>query len=363
MDKELFTRFITNQCTNNEIDKVIKWFQDDAGTIDGRAFLKQIWNETEHTDTHHSVDYERILDKIHHDVNLARSNKRKLISQVGMPQKKLKLRFISVLTKIAAILFIPLLLYFMYTYNKDKSYVSEIIKPVPLYTEITSPLGSKIYLELPDGSKVWLNHGSRMKFPQKFTGNSRTVELIGEGYFQIAHNEQKPFIVKTGEIQVLVKGTEFNLMAYPNDAVIETTLKSGKLILQREISDGRIQQIFEMKPNHHVTYLKNEKELKYSVENPDKYISWKDGVLIFRNDPIDDIIKRLSRWYNVDIQLKNQELSKYTYTATFVDESLPQILELLEIATPVTYTISKREKLPDGIFSKRKIIIQLKSDK
>jgi len=360
MNKELFTRFINNDCTPEEIDRVVRWLQNGAGTIDGKAILRQIWNDFPQNDIHPSIDYERILDSIHHDISLSRSDKIKLISPVRMSQKKVKWRVFSILSKIAAVLFLPLLLYFMYTYIiTDKPILSETIKPVPVNIEVKSPLGSKTYLELPDGSKVWLNYGSRLKFPQKFTGQTRTVELQGECYFEVAHNEQKPFIVETGGLQALVKGTEFNLMAYPEDAVIETTLKSGKVILQRKISDGNVQQIFEMEPNNHAIYYKEEKELTYSIENPDKYISWKDGILIFRNDPINDILKKLSRWYNVDIQLKDEELSKYTYTATFVDETLPQILDLLKIATPIKYTISSRIKQENGSFSKRKITISL----
>jgi len=358
MNKELFTRFINNECTPDEIDRVVKWLQNGAGTIDGKAFLRQIWNEIQHANIHHSIDYERILDSVHHDISLSRSDKIKLISSVRMSQKKVKWRVFSILSKIAAVLFIPLFLFFMYTYIiTDKPILSETIKPVPVNIEVKSPLGSKTFLELPDGSKVWLNYGSLLKFPQKFTGQTRTVKLQGEGYFEIAHNEQKPFIVETGELEVLVKGTEFNLMAYPEDAVIETTLESGKAILQRKVCDGTVQRIFEMEPNHHATYLKKEKELTYSIENPDKYISWKDGILIFRDDSITDIIKKLSRWYNVDIQLEDKELSKYTYTATFVDEALPQILELLKIATPIKYTISSRIKQADGSFSKRNVTI------
>jgi len=360
MNKELFTRFINNECTPEEIDSVVQWLENKAGTIDGKAFLRQIWNNFPQNDIPPSIDYERILDSVHHDISLSRSDKRKLISPIDISRQKAKWRFFSILSKIAAVLFLPLLLYFMYTYIiTDKPVLSETIKPVPVNIEVKSPMGSKTYLELPDGSKVWLNYGSSLKFPQKFTGQTRTVELHGECYFEIAHNEQKPFIVETGKLQILAKGTEFNLMAYPEDAVIETTLKSGKVILRRKVSDGNVQQIFEMEPNHHATYLKEEKELTYSIENLDKYISWKDGILIFRDDPISDIVKKLSRWYNVDIQLKDKELSKYTYTATFVDETLPQILELLKIATPIKYTISSRIKQEDGSFSKRKVTISL----
>ena len=121
MNKEFFTRFINNECTPEEIDRVVKWLQNEAGTIDGKAIVRQIWNDFPQTDIPHSIDYERILDSIHHDISLSWSDKRKLISPIDISRQKAKRRFFSVLTKIAAVLFIPLFLFFMYTYNKDKS--------------------------------------------------------------------------------------------------------------------------------------------------------------------------------------------------------------------------------------------------
>jgi len=162
---------------------------------------------------------------------------------------------------IAAVLFIPLFLYFMYGYIIDDGvFPGGKNESSTLMTEVSSPMGSRIHMELPDGSNIWLNHGSCIQFPQQFTGKTRTVKLKGEGYFQIAHDEKKPFIVEAGEIQALVKGTEFNMMAYPEEAVIETTLKSGSLILQRRTSKKKAQDLFELVPGHHVRYLPNEKK-------------------------------------------------------------------------------------------------------
>jgi len=360
MQKALFIRFIKNQCTPEELDEVIKWFEGAAGTIDGRAFLKQIWNDTDDPEETNQIDFERILDKVHHTLNIIHSGKIYSDTAPDPSRKIQKKTFIRFLTKVAAILFIPLLSFTIYTSIRDSSTLPRLSEYQPVYTEITSPYGSTIFLELPDGSKVWLNHGSRLKFPQTFSGPTRKVELSGEGYFQVAHNPQKPFFVEANEIQILATGTEFNVMAYPDDQVIATTLKSGKIILQKETNDSKIHRILEMNPNQHSIYYKKEKTLTYLDENPDKYISWMDGKLIFRNDSLDFVIKKLSRWYNVDIRIKDPELSRFTYTATFVDETLPQILDLLKIATPINYTISSRIKQKDGTFSKRKVVISLK---
>jgi len=354
MNKDILLRYINDKCTYKEIGELLKWLKDEADTYEGKLLLRQIWNDFPQLQTVPSMSYELMLNKLHHDINLSRS------TQTGKTGNNKRSRLISSLTRIAAILFIPLLVTLTFTLKKLEFVSSGSFEPVPVYTEITSPMGSQIFMELPDGSKVWLNHGSSMRFPQKFSGNSRTVELSGEGYFQVAHNEHKPFIVKTGDLQVLARGTEFNLMAYPDDNVIETTLKSGKVLLQKKAEDGLYRSVFEMKPNYHAVYLTKEEELLYTEGNIDKYISWKEGKLVFRDDSIEEIAKRLSKWYNVDIQLVDKELLEYTYTATFVDESLTQILDLLKIATPINYTISSRIKQDDGSFSRRKVIINYK---
>ena len=354
MNKDILLRYINDKCTDKEIGEVLKWLQDEADTYEGKLLLRQIWNYFPQLQTVPSMSYELMLNKLHHDINLSRS------TQTGKTGNNKRSRLISSLTRIAAILFIPLLVTLTFTLKKLESVSSGSFEPVPVYTEITSPMGSQIFMELPDGSKVWLNHGSSMRFPQKFSGNSRTVELSGEGYFQVAHNEHKPFIVKTGDLQVLGIGTEFNIMAYPDNNVIETTLKSGKVLIRKEAEDGTIHPVLEMKPNYHTNYFIREGKFVTTDKNIDKYISWKQGKLIFRDDSIETIIKRLSKWYNVDIQLKDKELLKYTYTATFVDESLTQVLDLLKIATPIDYTISSRIKQDDESFSKRKIIISYK---
>ncbi|MEN8200949.1 MAG: FecR family protein [Bacteroidota bacterium] len=362
MNKELFTRYINNQCTGDELDRLVNWLRDEAGSVDARQLLQPEWTDAKEYDKSLSVDYDRILDTIHRNIDLSRSQKVKPISGSPTIKKQHSYRFISVLSRIAAVLFIPLFLYFMHgILTDDGAFPGEKGKSPELLTEVISPQGSITYMELPDGSKVWLNHGSSLQFPQQFRGKTRTVKLSGEGYFQIAHNEIKPFVVDAGEIQAFVKGTEFDMMAYPGDRVIETTLKSGSLILQRRTGKDHVQDLFHLTPGHHVEYLAEEKKLIYSNGNVEKYISWKDGKLIFENDSFDEIAARLSRWYNVDIQLLDPELSHYTYTATFMDETLVQVLDLLEIATPVKYRISGRKKQQDGTFSKRKVIIQAKT--
>ncbi|MEN8122723.1 MAG: FecR domain-containing protein [Bacteroidota bacterium] len=351
MDIDLLKKYFSNNCSPDELEEIISWFKNNAGGIDGRAVLKQLWEELEEEEVQ-KVNFDHLLDKIHHRINIESSKKG--FSQTYV-KNNLKGVVINFLIKAAAVLFIPLLLGSLYFYNKA---INEL-KQEQIYSEITSPNGSRTSFELPDGSMVWLNNGSSLRFPTRFTGDYRLLEISGEAYFKVVHNKEMPLIVRSHDLQIKVHGTEFNVMAYPEDENIAVTLQSGSISLQK-VNKNRIQNLIKLKPNQHAIFNIKQQELSYMDIKPDKFTSWKDGKLIFIDDPIDVIVDRLERWYNVDIELKDKELSKYTYTATFTDEQLEQVLSLLKVATPIKYKIIKSEKLKDGSFSKKKVIIALK---
>jgi ferric-dicitrate binding protein FerR (iron transport regulator) len=210
---------------------------------------------------------------------------------------------------------------------------------------------------LPDSSIVWLNHSSSLKYPAIFHGDIRTVELTGEGYFKVAHNPKIPFIVKTGKIQIKAVGTTFNIMSYPDEDRIETSLIEGCVELQQTQPDGKVITLSRMKPTELVVFNISNNEISTRTIDDDRYFSWKDGKLVFNKELIGEVVKKLSRWFNVDIQVRDPELLDLTYTATFVDETLPQVMELLALVSPVSYSISNREQISNGTYTKRKIIL------
>ena len=362
MTKELLYKYINNECTPEELDAVLKWFEKESDKIESRALLKQLWydfgkNKSLLKETA-PVDYERILDKVHHNLNISLMSKQDIPTRMREKHRK---RILQFMTRAAAVLFIPVFLFALFLYQEGY-HGSGLNGDKPVYSEVFSPKGSITVMDLPDGTKVWLNHGSHLGFPQRFTGKVRKVELRGEGYFQVAHNPKKPFIVQTEKLQVMALGTEFNVSAYPEDKAITTVLLKGKVQLRHVNAEGKIHPLLEMKPDQLSIFYKKQKKLICRTENTDKYISWKDGRLVFCNDPLNQIAKRLSRWYNVDIILKDPQLSQYTYTATFVDETLPQVLALMKLATPINYRIYPRVKQKDGSFSSLKVVITMKKD-
>jgi transmembrane sensor len=249
-------------------------------------------------------------------------------------------------------------LYMSYRYQTVKNVQASVNIA---YNEVTSSVDAITKVTLPDGSSVWLNHASSLKYPPMFQGDSRTVELTGEGYFEVTHNPKIPFIVKAGEIQIKALGTTFNIMAYPDEERIETSLINGRVELLRIGPEGKTIRMLKMEPNDLAIFDKNNNDIHTRTIIDDRYFSWKDGKLVFNKEPVGEVVKKLSRWFNVDIQVKDPELLNLTYTATFVHETLPQVMELITLVSPVSYSISKREELSNGTFTKRKIILSYRN--
>lgn len=360
MNKELLEKYCNNCCTEKELISALEWFEESAGTTAGKSLLFKLWEELPDEEVNTHPNFDLLLCRIHHEINLSQSKKLLQRSNHQPFRHQRKERFIETLTKIAAILLLPVLCIGLYTSIKYKSALDNKISDNQTYSEVFSSLDAITKVSLPDGSKVWLNHNSSIKYPQMFFGNNRSVELIGEGYFDIVANPEKPFVVKADRIQIKATGTEFNIMAYPDENTVETSLINGQVEVLRTEPNGKSIHLLEMKPFELARFEKNNNEISINIIPDNRYYSWRDGKLMFSQASIEEVAKKLSRWFNVDIQIKDVELLKFTYTATFVNETLPQVMELIAIASPITYEISDRQEIGTGIFSKRKVILSYK---
>uniref|UniRef100_UPI0032169BBB FecR family protein n=1 Tax=uncultured Draconibacterium sp. TaxID=1573823 RepID=UPI0032169BBB len=353
MTKELLHKFLNNQCTSEELTAVIDWIKTNGWSTDLEKWgLDELRNSEGEKQYRSKEYYNSMLNSIHHEI---------ILEQLGPSEKRIgrKVSLLTWLTRVAALFMLPVIAYLLFTISQQNLEISTISNVQIDSLEIIAPIGSKTIVQLSDGSEVFLNHGSKLKYPQKFTGSTRNVVLTGEAYFKVEHNPEKPFIVETKELNITALGTEFNVLAYPNEDVIETTLVNGVVSLEQS-SDGINHSLGKLKPSQHVKYNTNSGQIISTMGNVERYISWKEGKIIFKNEPIEQIAKRLNRWYNVEIVFENEIVKDYTYTATFVDETLFQILDLMELATPIKYKAMPRTKLAGGIYSKQKIIIGLK---
>jgi ferric-dicitrate binding protein FerR (iron transport regulator) len=258
--------------------------------------------------------------------------------------------------RIAAILIIPLLIASLFLIQQEPDLLDKKESEI-VYNEVHTAFGTRSKLKLSDSTIVWLNSGSSLKYPVVFNGGIRKVFLIGEAYFEVEGDETRPFIVETNSIRVMATGTKFNVQEYENSITSEVMLLSGKVNVHEsaQVDDGRI--ITEMNQNQYLSYNIATKERFINNEDVSRYVAWKDGKLIFRNDPLGKVICRLSMMYNVDIELQ-EELKKQPYHATFLlEESLEEFLKLLEMSAPLSFKEVKREPFADGSFPKKKVII------
>lgn len=353
MKKELLINYLNNKCTETELNEVLRWVNTDSEDGELNKWSFEDWNSyQEPSNLGNDERFTLIFDKIQKRIDNGNQKKNATVS------KTINLTvFTSWITKAAAILLIPVLSFLFYTLSEKRIESDKYARLAVDSLEIIAPMGSRTMVQLSDGSVVHLNYGSKIKYPHFFSGNTRDVALTGEGFFEVAHNPQKPFIVKAGNLNIKAVGTTFNVLAYPDNDVIETTLVTGKVILDEVLETGAGKTIGAMKPGQHVEYSLRTGAMTSSEGNIEKYISWKNGKLIFEDTPIYQVAERLSRMFNVDFEIKN-DIKDYTYTVTLMDESLTQILDLITIATPFDYKMLPRKKLPDGTFSKQKIILK-----
>lgn len=347
---KLIKKFLQKKCNHNEHELVLSWFTDIRYERKLKYIISEHWDEIELESPDYDLDTDRFLDKLHHLIHLDSYER-----SCSVPFYRKAYRQLS---KIAAILLLPVLVVSTWYFKTDGRFFAKEEKTI--YAEIYSSLAARTRFELPDGSTGWLNSGSTLKFPVKFRGPQREVELSGEGFFNVVKDPENPFVVKTSDMNIMALGTRFNVLAYPDDKTCEITLESGKVVVEKIRESGEPVKLAELQPNHQLVILRKTGIINTKEVVVEKYTSWKEGKLVFRNDPMNEVVKRIGRWYNVEIDLKDKELESYRYRATFENETFSEVLKLLKLTSPMDYVEQKREMLPDGTFTKKKIIFFLK---
>jgi len=205
-----------------------------------------------------------------------------------------------------------------------------------LYNTLTIPPGGQYQVVLPDGTQVWLNSSSSLSYPTEFTGNSRTVKLTGEAYFEVAKNKDKPFYVEMNNVQVKVLGTHFNISAYADDNNLTTTLLEGSV----QISKNGIQAL--LKPGQQAAIGCSANTIVVSKAHIKEAMAWKNGYFMFNDDNIVDIMKKVSRWYDADIEYQGN-FANQRFGGTFTrSKSITDLLKNLEQISNVHFKITGR---------------------
>ena len=208
-----------------------------------------------------------------------------------------------------------------------------------VYNKLVTPRGGGYTLQLADGTGVWLNAGSSLRFPVSFSDSTRQVFLEGEAYFDVSHNG-KPFIVSSGEMDIRVLGTSFNVSAYADDTEFKTTLVNGKVRVDYS-GDSAFKKISRvLTPNNQAVLNLSANEISIAEVNTSTFTSWMEGKLEFSNEDLDIVMKRLARWYDFEYEFENMEAKGYHFSARLSsEENISTILEMLEMTSNVKFEV------------------------
>jgi len=253
-------------------------------------------------------------------------------------------------TRTAAAILLPLFLLYQYVLWPAAK------RNVPEQTiTLASVPGVITKAVLPDGSEVWLNSQSKLTYPHRFKGKERTVMLEGEAYFKVVSDKKHRFnVITPHQMTVSAYGTEFNVNAYEDNSRYKVTLVRGHV----EVAAEGLTEKKDLKRGEQALFVPETKTI--TTAKADTYVetAWKDGKLVFRREKFENLTEKLTRKFDVTIVLQDEKLKDYEYTATFTDESLEEILELLKMSAPITYTISKQQQLDNDTFTKRVVTIR-----
>jgi len=207
----------------------------------------------------------------------------------------------------------------------------------PTFNKLITPKGGGYKLHLADGSTVWLNADSKLTFPIAFTDSTRHLFLEGEAYFEVAHNGL-PFIVTSSNMDIRVMGTSFNISAYPDDATRKTTLVEGKVRVDVRKENEVFQKI--LTPNKQAIVSNNKSEIVLADVDAADYKSWVDGKFEFNNETLEQVMKKLARWYDFEYEFSNENAKSFHFSGRLDNqEKISSVLNMLEKTTNVTFKL------------------------
>jgi len=340
---ELIAKSFTSKLSEEEIIQIDSWKSECKENLDEYNDYKDLWEKSKTLYFKSSINSEEALAKTRRNAGI----------------NNLQIKWRTYVMQAAAVLILSV--FGTVVFNQFVSHKTIVENESTVYQHVKAAFGTQSKVELSDGTIVYINSGSELSFPNSFSDkNNRKVKLSGEAYFTVAKNKEKPFIVETNKLQVKVLGTSFNVDAYPDNSDVIIALVEGQIAIQH-LNEKDQKNIAVMKPNQIATYNINSANLCLTSENDlSKYIDWKEGKIVFSNDPINIVMKKLENWYNVEIELANKKLEKYRFTGTFINEPIENILSILSMTSNMKYKIYASKLKADKSYSRCKIVLTSK---
>jgi len=321
---EILERYHLGLCTPEEEQQIADWLQDgeDLGAVD------------------HLPDTGEIKAAANANIRKFLSDQTGVDFAKGQSQSK-RLKWSMPMLKIAAVLAVVFIAAIYWSKRASSKAEWEKIA----LKELVVPKGQRKELTLPDGTLVFLNAGSVLRYPEQFVDSCRKVSLTGEGYFKVKPDKAHPFIIEsTHHTQIRVLGTAFNVKSYEQQAKVEVSVMEGKVRFSQGAKEkgGVI-----LLGGQSGSYDQTTNEIKINeidTTSMDRAWAWKDGVLAFKAETFADVALKIERWYNVDIQLKDSQLAKLRYTGSYYRPELNQLLTSIGFVLGFKYTINKENR-------------------
>jgi transmembrane sensor len=364
----LLSKKITGEATTEELELLKKMTDSNFEWKKIMENLQELWNSKsvisdenllQENEDSYLLHINRLKKKIpdFKEKNLMAENIEEIYSmKTKKPFYKKWITYAGIAAVVAGIIFL-----YPVINEKEQDTKTAQVKPV---NEIAINSGSRTKIQLPDGSQVWVNSGSKLTYEGRFDGSTREVQLEGEAYFDVVKDAAHPFIVHTSGIDIKVLGTTFNVKAYTVDRTIEATLIHGSIEVLNHNQPGAPNII--LKPHEKLVYNKYQPAdikgkqaivkpantpFSISIETLRKNIAdsnivetaWVYNKLIFEEERFEDLALKMERWYNVKINIENEKLKNYKMSGSFVNETAEEAIKILQFLVPFKYSLKNNE--------------------
>ncbi|MGQ8338937.1 FecR family protein [Sunxiuqinia sp. A32] len=315
------SRHLAGEGDQNQEIELNEWKSSDNRNQKVFIGISEVWNHK----PQYTSENQKIYDKFQHRVNrYKRSLKNRGLLYYAF--------------RIAAVLILALSISVVV-----RSYLSVKNNSELVYQEISVPKGNRSSLVLPDGTKVWVSNNSTIKYPSLFSKDAREIYLTGEAYFEVTHNEKKPFVVNIGENRIKVLGTKFSVSAYPEDTEVKTELLSGKI--QFDVFDSSVNNFksFVVKAGQSLAFNKKTRIVSESEIKDDFYDYWQKGIYTFKNESLESLAAKIQRIYNVEVVFEQDYLRTKRYSGSFsVNDNIFTFIEAIKQTSvePLNYNFS-----------------------
>lgn len=323
---DIANRFLAEKdCTSQELTALKRWLSDAATHSEVESWLSEHWAISP------EIDSDTLIETVFQQIQA--------YQDAHQPKSGFSIsRILKVYQKVAAFLLIPLIglgiLYWITQYNPS----------VDQLTETIAPRGQKSQIVLADGTKVWLNSDTKIKYPGNFSKDQRDVYLDGEAFFEVSKNPHQPFVVHTSGVNVKVLGTKFNVKAYADENQIETSLFEGKVNLLLNDPTSAQQVVKEVKPGQSFAYSKADHQLAANKFPQDEINGWKKNQLIFKDDTFSNLVRKVERWYDVKVVYDEAQFNDRRLTVELYEgERLERLMNIISLALSVDYKYEKGE--------------------